>query len=164
MSYPLWYDLDEGGRLLYCITIKQQGKIGSIHKLESTSIKYVDITAAIDGDSPIDFWVINSTTEKTFDKMLWKLDHAMEPHWWGRGLSDDSGIDDEPTKDEALAEFSEVVEPLRNVQGKWYIIGEDNDDLLTLHICVEIDAVFIRSYNINKSLKDVDTTGFEDLL
>ena len=163
-TYPLWYDLDGEGRLIYYITIRQYGKIGPIQRLESNSVKYVDITSAIDGNNPMDFWVINSRTEKTFDKMLWKLDHAMIPDWWGRGLSDDSGIDDEPTKDQALAEFSEVVEPLQDVQGKWYIVGEDRDDIVTLHICVEIDIAFIRSYKINKSLEDADTTGFEDLL
>jgi hypothetical protein len=163
-SYPLWYDLDEGGRLIYYITIRRFGKISSIQHLERNSVKYVNITSAIDGDNPMDFWVINTRDEKSFDKMLGRLEHAMIPEWWSRGISDDSGIDDDPTKDEALAEFSEIVEPLRNVQGKWYIVGEDIDDIVTLHICVEIDPVFIRSYNINKSLRDVDTTGFEDLL
>lgn len=164
-TYPLWYDLEDGGRIIYCVTVRNGGRVGCIQKLESTSKKYVDITETIDNETPsMDFWLMYSATSNTsFEKMLESVHTSA--FWWGNEESDDddSGLDHHTRKDN-IADFKETIEPLRNVEGKWYVICEDEDDFTSLHVCVEVDPAYVRSYNINRHLKNSDTTGFEDIL
>ena len=67
------------------------------------------------------------------------------------------------TRSESFEIFRQLGK-LKNIPGEWKIIRNLYSHEDAFIVGVEIDPAFIRGRVINKSLQDVDTTGFEDLL
>jgi hypothetical protein len=66
-------------------------------------------------------------------------------------------------RDERFQIYHQLVK-LKNIPGAWKILRNIYAHEDAFIVGAEIDPAFIRAREINKSLQDVDTTGFEDLL
>ena len=153
-DYPLPQDLD-GRRLFYYVTLDERGKTTRIKKAvnqthqgmcdvfdEEASDMFETITGHVDYHKAIQctleiFWVAYDETS--------------------------------PITPERAAElFKHDLHHLKNVPGVWNVLSVNSEYTSTgealFLATLEVDIATARQQQIQNNLKDVDTTGFEDLL
>ena len=153
-DYPLPQDLD-GNRLFYYVTLDERGATTQIKKAtpqihqgmcdvfdEEASDLFESISGHVDYDSAVQctleaFWKVYDETSTT-------------------------------TPEHAAELLKHHLQHLKNVPGVWNVLSINSEYTTTgesvFLTTLEVDVATVRQQQIQKDLKDADTTGFEDLL
>lgn len=152
--YPLPKDMG-GERLFYYVTIDQRGTITSIKKaISQTHQGMCD--------------VFNEEASDIFESVSGQVDYegaiqrTLEEFW--EAYDENSTI----TPEHAAENLKRQMLPLKNVPGVWNVLSVNSEYTSTGEVMflptLEVDIATVRQQQIQKDLKDVDTTGFEDLM